>query len=374
MSVIYRYVLVFVDRLIKMRHLILIVPMKIKEVINSFYARVWKHHDLSKFFVFDKDTQFIFDVWEHLCKMLKIDVKLFIAYHSEIDDQTERVNAVMKYYFRVFVNYMQNDWVKWLSSIEFAINNASFLITLTFLFLVNFEQNSRLKFEFFESLFAKLTTQSRVKLINIEKFIKKMKEFTEHLRDEMLIAQVIYEFNINRSRRSCSKYFVENQIWLNARNLNITRSAIKLNDRYVDFFSIKRVFDKNSLIIELELSVFMKIHSIFYVIFLNHIVTDSLSSQILESRESLIVENDERIWYVNNILNFKRDRRYNSSLLKYYVDWEDHFLFENSFMFWIIVNKLLTNIIKSISSSKTHISSRVWFLIVNVTIFSSNLI
>ena len=152
-----------------------------------------------------------------------------------------------------------------------------------------------------------------------------MKELIEHLRDEMLIAQIIYEFNINRSRRSCFRYFIEDQVWLNARNLNTVRSAIKLNDRHVDFFSIKRVFDKNSLIIELELFAFMKIHSVFHVTFLNHTVIDSLSSQILESRESLIVENDEKTWYVNSILNFKRDRRYNSSLLKYYVDWESHF-------------------------------------------------
>ena len=34
MNVIYRYVLVFVDRFIKMKHLILIVLMKIKEFIN----------------------------------------------------------------------------------------------------------------------------------------------------------------------------------------------------------------------------------------------------------------------------------------------------------------------------------------------------
>ena len=305
--------------------------------------------------------------------MLKIDIKLFIAYHFEIDNQTERVNVVMKHYFRVFVNYMQNDWVKRLSSAEFAINNVSFSITLAFFFLINFEQNFRLRFESFEFLCAKFSTQSRVKLINIEKFIKKMKELIEHLRDEMLIAQVIYEFNINRFRRSYSRYFIEDQVWLNARNFNTTRFAIKLNDRHVDLFSVKRVFDKNSLIIELELFAFLKIHSIFHITLLNHIVIDSLSNQILESRESLIVENDERIWYVNNILNFKRDRRYNSSLLKYYVDWEDHFLFENSFMFWIIVNKLLTNIIKSIFSSKIHISSRVWSLIVNVTIFSSNL-
>ena len=152
-----------------------------------------------------------------------------------------------------------------------------------------------------------------------------MKELIEHLRDEILIAQVIYEFNINRSRRSCFRYFIEDQVWLNARNLNIVRSAVKLNDRYIDFFSIKRVFDKNFLIIELELFTFIKTHSIFHITFLSHIVTNFLSSQILEFRKSLTVENDERIWYVNSILNFKRDKRYNSSLLKYYVDWEDYF-------------------------------------------------
>ena len=43
-------------------YLVLIVSMKIVKVINFFYAHVWKHYDLSKFFVFDKDTQFIFDV------------------------------------------------------------------------------------------------------------------------------------------------------------------------------------------------------------------------------------------------------------------------------------------------------------------------
>ena len=93
----------------------------------------------------------------------------------------------MKHYFRVFVNYMQNDWIKWFSSIEFVINNASFSIILIFFFLINLKQNSRLRFETFEFLFAKLTTQSRIKLINIEKFIKKIKKLIEHSRDEMLI-------------------------------------------------------------------------------------------------------------------------------------------------------------------------------------------
>ncbi len=331
MNITYRYVLIFIDHLIKMRHLVLITSMKVKEVINCFYAYVWKHHDLLEFFVSDWDTQFIFDVWKHMCKMLKINAKLSTTYHSEINDQIEKVNAVMKHYLQVFVNYMQNDWAKWLSEVEFIVNNASSSITLASFFLINSSQNSRLNFKLFESLLENFTSQAWDKLINVEEFIKKMKKLTEHLHDEILIAQIIYEFHVNLFRHSCSRYFVEDEVWLNACNLSIARLAVKLDDCNVDFFKIKRVFKNNFLVIELNLSVFMKIHSVFHVTFLNHITSNFLSSQRQKSWELIVIENDERFWYVNSILNFKRDRCYNSSLLKYYVDWEDHFSTWKSF-------------------------------------------
>jgi hypothetical protein len=69
--------------------------------------------------------------------MLKIDAKLSIAYHLKTNDQIERVNVVIKHYFRAFVNYMQDDWAKWLPSVEFVANNALSFITLVSLFLVN---------------------------------------------------------------------------------------------------------------------------------------------------------------------------------------------------------------------------------------------
>ena len=158
-----------------------------------------------------------------------------------------------------------------------------------------------------------------------------MKKLTEHLRDEMFIAQIIYEFNVNFFRRSCFKYFVEDEVWLNVCNFSIIRLAIKLNDHNVDFFKIKHVFKNNFLIIELNLSAFMKIHSIFHDILLNHIASDLLSNQRQKSQELVIIENDKRFWYVNSILNFKRDRCYNSFLLKYYVNWENHFSTWKSF-------------------------------------------
>ncbi len=168
MSIIYRYVLIFIDHLIKMKHLVLITSMKVEEVINCFYAHVWKHHDLLEFFISDWDTQFIFNVWKHMCKMLKIDAKLLTTYHFEIDDQIKRINAVMKHYLQVFVNYMQDDWIKWLSEVEFIVNNASSSITLTSFFLINSSQNSRLNFKLFESLLENLMFQAQDKLINVE--------------------------------------------------------------------------------------------------------------------------------------------------------------------------------------------------------------
>ena len=42
MSITYKYVLVFVDHFIKMRHLVLITSMKVEEAINCFcYEHVW---------------------------------------------------------------------------------------------------------------------------------------------------------------------------------------------------------------------------------------------------------------------------------------------------------------------------------------------
>jgi hypothetical protein len=86
MRIIYRYILIFIDRLFKMRHFVLILTMKINEVAISFYQNVWKLHDFLDILISNRDAQFIFDFWKLMCRRLKIDVKLFIEYHSKIDN------------------------------------------------------------------------------------------------------------------------------------------------------------------------------------------------------------------------------------------------------------------------------------------------
>ena len=277
MDVTYHYVLIFVDCLIKMRHLVLTATIKVKEVTQAFYTYVWKLHRLSESFVSDCGTQFTSEVWSHLCQMLRINAKYFTAYHSETDEQMEHPNAIMKHYLQVFVNYMQDNWTKWIPGAEFTANNAPSAITLASPFLANSGQNPHLEFKPPEPLATDLTAQQQIKLLDIENFTKKMKDLTEHLRVEMLIAQAMYEFSANRSRRPCSHYFIGDEVWLNAKNLNTAHPAVKLNNHHVRSFKVKRIFEKNSLVIELKLSEFMKIHSVFHVTLLSHVTTDPLS-------------------------------------------------------------------------------------------------
>ena len=77
---------------------------------------------------------------------------------------------------------MQDNWAKWIPGAKFMINNALSAITLTSPFLVNFSQNSHLRFKPSESLITDLTVQQWIKLLDIKNFTKKMKDLTEYLR------------------------------------------------------------------------------------------------------------------------------------------------------------------------------------------------
>ena len=125
---------------------------------------------------------------------------------------------------------MQDDWAKWLPGAEFSANNTPSSTTLASPFLANSGQNPHLGFKPPEPLPAELTAQARIKLLNVKEFTKKMKELTEHLQNEMLIAQAIYKFSINQSHHPCPRYFVGDQVWLNARNLSTAHPVVKLDD------------------------------------------------------------------------------------------------------------------------------------------------
>ena len=94
---------------------------RIAEVIINMVAR---YHKLPDLIVTDKSSLFTSKFRSLLCYFLGIKWRLFIAFHPQIDSQTERQNCTMEAYLRAFVNFEQNDWARLLPIAKFAYNNA----------------------------------------------------------------------------------------------------------------------------------------------------------------------------------------------------------------------------------------------------------
>jgi len=121
-------ILTVIDRLSKKRHYISCwsddEEIFAEQTVKLLLIWIFRTYELLRSIVFNRDSQFILIVWKSLCLRLDIKMKLFIDYHSQINDQTKRANQDVKRYLRSYCSYMQDDWFIWLFMTEFVNNNA----------------------------------------------------------------------------------------------------------------------------------------------------------------------------------------------------------------------------------------------------------
>jgi hypothetical protein len=105
----YNAIFMIINRLSKIHHYIFCIidenDTTVEETAKFFIQHVWKLHELLTTMISNRDFQFIFLVWDTICKMLRIKAKLFIAFHSKTNEQSEIFNQKMKRYMRVYVNH-----------------------------------------------------------------------------------------------------------------------------------------------------------------------------------------------------------------------------------------------------------------------------
>jgi len=86
-------ILVVCDRFSKMSHFVAMTEKTTAEgLVKLFRDNVWKLHGLPKCVISDRGPQFVARLTRELNKMLEIETKLSIAYHSQTDRQIERTN------------------------------------------------------------------------------------------------------------------------------------------------------------------------------------------------------------------------------------------------------------------------------------------
>ncbi len=258
----YNIICIIICHLIKEHHYVLCHweddDISVEEMIWIMLWNVYWLHDLLSSIVSNKDFQFILTMWKSLCKWLRITVSLFTVYHSEINDQLKQVNQDVERKLRIYCNYMQNDWVKWISMIEFNNNFNIFSITSMILFYFNKEFHSRMSFDSDTTDYE--TTRERLEARKTDDIIIQMKELLSFDHQQLKKTKLIIEVQINKHRRNVT-YEVDDWVWLSFRNVKTMRLCKDLKDKQLDLYQITA---KVNIFYHLRLSVSMKhLHSMF---------------------------------------------------------------------------------------------------------------
>ncbi len=256
-------------------------------------------HDLFSFIVSNRDSQFISTMWQSFCKWLRITTSLSTVYYSEINDQSEWVNQDVECKLRIYCNYMQNNWVKWLSMMKFSENFNIFSIISMISFYFNKEFHSWMSFNS-DTTDYKITYE-RLEARKVNDIIIQMKEFLIFDHQQLKKTKQIIKAQINKHKWNVI-YEVNDWVWLSFRNVKTTRSCKDLKDKQLKLYQITI---KVEIFYHLHLLISMKqLHSMFSSKLLCFYFNDLLLEQHSESLRLLTIENNDH-WKINDILNFR---------------------------------------------------------------------
>ena len=316
---------------VKCKNIMMVVNCLFKEVyyeaINNltslgvtwvYYSQVWKNTDLSDTIVSDCDTQFVNSFWDQLCKWLNIKANLSTAFHPQTDSQTERVNSVMEQYLRTYCTYLQDDWVMWLLSAEFAANNHWSESIQCTLFFTNCEYHLKMGLKPKQELPEPLSTDHEQCLwVHTDIYAEQINWINHELQTQMTWAQSWHKEYINCHQKHTLKQQVRDKVWLNIRNLITHCPMKKLTNKNESPFEITKVVSSHTY--QLKLSDIWDCHNMFHTFLLHNAANNLLPEQKLS--ESLLTNlTSEADLYEIIEINNSHFRR---SWVKYLITWKN---------------------------------------------------
>jgi len=149
------------------------------------------------------------------------------------------------------------------------------------------------------------TTRQRIEARKVDDIVIRMSELLTFGRQQLEKTKQTTEAQVNKHRRDVI-YEVGDQVWLAFGNIKTTRSCKDLKDKQLGLYSITA---KVETFYRLQLPRSMKhIHSVFSPKCLRPSPNDPLPRQHSEPPRSLVIEENEEHWKVDDILNSRRYR------------------------------------------------------------------
>ena len=139
---------------------------------------------------------------------------------------------------------MQNNWLEWLATTEFAFNNKVYTATKSLSFKVNYRRKLRIGFYI----------RKKRKHVKTEEFVKEIKNRHKEVKTVLIKLQKEMKKYVKRNRKEAGKYKVEDKVLISTKNFSIElikRTTKKLIEKYIGSYMVKKIISEN--MVELEL-------------------------------------------------------------------------------------------------------------------------
>ena len=189
-------ILVVCDQLSKITHFVTTTKgTSVEGLARLFWNNMWKLHRLPESVVSDRRPQFAAELTKELNRMLGIETRLSMAFHPQTDGQMERMNQELEQYLRLFVEHKQKNWLEWLASAGFTINNKAYTATKMLPFMAKYGRE------------LKMGGDIRMKegIESATEFVERMKKVHEEVGAALKKTQEEMKRYTDRSRKETEK-------------------------------------------------------------------------------------------------------------------------------------------------------------------------
>ena len=145
---------------------------------------------------------------KELNRMLEIETRLLMVFHLQTDGQTEQMNQELEQYLQFFVEHRQKDWLEWLASAEFAVNDKIPTATKILPFMANYRRELRIEGDI----------RKKGKVESATEFIEKMKKVHEEAGTALKKMQEEMKRYVDRSRKEMEEWKKRDRVMLSTKD------------------------------------------------------------------------------------------------------------------------------------------------------------